>query len=209
MNAEFDRRISSHNWHAVLAAFLSFLGACVGWVVGYGFFVGFVLGVATVISGQEVILGEKLMSLPGWLNVVAAGLAAGLMTWAMLDHWASRFRPVSDRAVIGWHIFWDILLLPARLSIGVLDQLGGMVRLDSSEREEAVAVLRHIAESHPCERHSLGAFFPDQARLRREILALQLLGWVDLLEGEKDWIYIVRSTEQEEVDEVLAAGGVG
>jgi len=45
----------------------------------------------------------------------------------------------------------------------------------------------------------LGAWFPDAGRLRKLLFALQMAGWIDLLRTEEGWIYIVRSTEAEEV----------
>ena len=191
MNPQFRRRISSHNRHAVLAAVLSLLGAWVGWTVAYGLFVGVILGALTVTHGQEVLLGERLMSIPAWMH--PAALAAA-------DERHHRFQPASDRPVVGWHLLGDVLLLPARLTFGFGHQLAAVIRLNHAEQSEAFELLRHIHAERRCLLHSLGAWFPDARRLRKLLLALQLAGWIDLLRTEEGWIYIVRSTEAEEVE---------
>ncbi|MFA7345958.1 MAG: hypothetical protein WC003_16790 [Terrimicrobiaceae bacterium] len=199
MNRGFRRRISSHNRHAVIAALLSLLGAWVVWTMAYGLFVGVILGVLTVAHGQEVLLGECLMSLPAWMHPAATAAALVLLVWAAVDEKLNRYHPASDRAVVGWHILGDVLLLPARLTFGFGHQLAAVIRLNGSEQGEAFALLRHIHTEKRCRLHSLGALFPDAARLRKLLLSLQMAGWIDLLRTEEGWIYIVRGCEAEEV----------
>ena len=199
MNPQFQRRISSHNRHAVIAALLSLAGAWLGWTIAYGLFVLVVLGGLTVGHGQEVLLGERLMSLPAWIPPSAMAAALVLLVWAAVDERLHRFHPASDRAIVGWHLLGDVLLLPARLTFGVGHQLAAVIRLDHSERVEALDLLHHIYTEKRCPLHSLGAWFPNPGRLRKLLLALQMAGWTDLLRTEEGWIYIVRSTEADEV----------
>jgi len=199
VNTLFHRRISSHNRHAVIAALLSFAGAWLGWTIAYGLFVGVVLGALTVAHGQEVLLGERLMCLPAWIHPSAMAAALVLLVWAAVDERLHRFHPASDRAIIGWHLLGDVLLLPARLTFGVGHQLAAVIRLNHSERIEALDLLHHIYTEKRCPLHSLGAWFPNPGRLRKLLLALQMAGWTDLLRTEEGWIYIVRSTEADEV----------
>jgi len=206
MSPLFRRRISSHNRHAVIAAVLSLLGAWVTWTVAYGLFVGAILGALTVAHGQEVLLGERLMSVPAWLHQAALAAALLLLIWAAVDERLNRFHPASDRAVVGWHILGDVLLLPPRLTFGFGHQLAAIIHLSHSERIEAYELLRHIHSEKRCLLHSLGAWFPDTRRLRKLLLALQLAGWIDLLRTEDGWIYIVKSTEAEEVAEIFDDG---
>ena len=79
MNPQFQRRISSHNRHAVIAALLSLAGAWLGWTIAYGLFVLVILGGLTVGHGQEVLLGERLMSLPAWIPPSAMAAALVLL----------------------------------------------------------------------------------------------------------------------------------
>ena len=194
-----------------MAALLSLLGAWVGWTIAYGLFVGVVLGALTVANGQEVLLGERLMSLPAWIQPAAMAAALVLLVWASADERLHRFHPASDRAVVGWHILGDVLLLPARLTFGVGHQFTAVIRLNHSERIEALDLLHHIFTEKRCPLHSLGAWFPDAGRLRKLLLALQMAGWIDLLRTEEGWIYIVRSAEADDVaaifgEEMDAAG---
>jgi len=206
VNPRFQRRISSHNRHAVLAALLSLAGAWLGWTVAYGLFVLVILGGLTVGHGQEVLLGERLMSLPAWIHPSAMAAALVLLVWAAVDERLHRFHPASDRPIIGWHLLGDVLLLPARLTFGVGHQLAAVIRLDHSERVEALDLLHHIYTEKRCPLHSLGAWFPNPGRLRKLLLALQMAGWTDLLRTEEGWIYIVRSTEADEVAAIFGDG---
>ena len=199
MNLRFRQRISSHNRHAVIAALLSLVGAWIGWSIAYGLFVGVILGALTVANGQEVLLGERLMSLPEWIHPAAMSAALVLLVWASVDERLNRFHPTSGRAVIGWHILGDVLLLPARLTFGVGHQLATVIRLNHPGQIEALDLLHHIFTEKRCPLHSLGAWFPEAGRLRKLLLALQMAGWIDLLRTEDGWIYIVRSAEADDV----------
>lgn len=199
MNPGFRQRITSHNRHAVVAALLSLLGAWVGWTVAYALFVGILLGFLTVAHGQEVLTGERLLSLPAWVQPSALAAALVLLVWAAVDERKRRFHPVSDRPVVGWHLLGDVLLLPARLTFGIGHQLAAIIRLSPTEQSEAEILLRHIFEQKRCFRHSLGALFPDHARLSKLLFALQMAGWIDLLRTEDGWLYIVKSNEAEDV----------
>ncbi len=199
MSPLFQHRISSHNRNAVIASLMSLLGAWVGWTLAYGLVVGLALGGLTVVNGQEVIRGERLLSLPIWIHPTALATALVLLIWAAVDERHKRYHPVSDRPVVGWHILGDVLLLPARLTFGVGHQLAAVIRLSASEKIEAYTLLHHIFTEKRCLSHSLGAWFPDARRLRKLLLALQLAGWIDLLRTEDGWIYIVRSNEHDEV----------
>jgi hypothetical protein len=199
MIPQFHQRVASHNRHAIIAAFLSLLGAWVTWAIAYALAAGVTLGVLTVVYGQEVIAGEMLLTLPAWMNPAALILALVLLVWAAVDERSTRYHPLTDRPVVGWHLLGDILLLPARLTFGIGHQLFAVIRLNRFAQAEAIEVLRHIHAEKRCAAHSLGAWFPDQRRLRKILAALQVVGWIDLLRTEEGWIYIERSNEAAEL----------
>lgn len=203
MTAKLERRLALHNRHAVLMAGLSLIGAWVAWTVAYGLVVGVSLGLLTVTHGQEVVSGERLMSPPFWLHPVFLLLALASLVWAAVDERRTRYRPVSDRPLIGWHLLADLLLLPARLTFGIGHQLAGTIRLSRREQEESLELLRHIRAEHRCPATSLGAYFPNLRSLHRELAALQVLGWIDLLRTEEGWIYIERSSAADEIRDLL------
>lgn len=203
MNARFRNRIASHNHHAAIAAGLSLVGAWLAWTVAYGLFVGVILGFLTVVHGQEVIAGERMMTLPFWIHPAAMASALILLIWAAVDERLKRFHPVSDRPVVGWHLIGEVLLLPARLTFGVGYQLAAIIRLNPTEQIQAIDLLRHIFIEKRCLKQALGALFPGTGQLRKLLLALQLAGWIDLLRTEDGWIYIVRSTEAGDVEAII------
>lgn len=203
MNPQFRHRIASHNRHAVIAALLSLLGAWLAWTIAYALLAGMTLGLLTVIHGQEVIAGEKLLSLPVWLHPAALAVALVSLVWAAVDERKHRYQPVNDRPVVGWHILGDVLLLPARLTFGIGHQLAAIIRLTRSEQQEAFDLLQHIHTEKRCPAHSLGAWFSHPKKLRKILTSLQLAGWIDLLRTEDGWIYIERSCEAAELAEMF------
>jgi hypothetical protein len=201
---EFCERIRLHNRHAVTASILCLIGAWVAWLVAYGLVVGLVMGFLTVVDGQAVISGEKLLSLPWWIHPSALVVAAILLAWAAFDEHVKRFEPVNDRPVIGWHIFGDVVLAPARLNFGVWNHFTAVIRLSRLEKLEAFDLLRHIYTEGKSPASELGAFFPDIPRLRKLLTALQLVGWIDLHRSEDEGFYLVRSDEWEDVREMVS-----
>ena len=199
MTHEFRCRISSHNRHVVVSAALSLIGAWLAWTLAYALVVGLTLGALTVVRGQEVIAGEALLSLPPWLHPAALALALASLVWEAAAERRARFRPASDRPVIGWHIIGDIVLLPARLTFAIGHQLASLVFLGSAGREEALDLIGHIRAERRCPAHSLGARFPDRRRLEKSLFALQVLGWIDLLRADQGWDFILRSSASEEI----------
>lgn len=196
---EFRRRIRRHNRHAVMMAGLCLLGAWLGWLIAYGLVVGLALGFLTIVDGQAVIEGEKLLNVPCWLNLAAAVLAGILLAWAAWEARWRRFKPVDDRPVVGWHIFGDIVLAPARMTLGIWSHLAAVIRVDHAEEIEAFDLLRHLYENGKCTASHLGAMFSDLSRLRKLLAALQLAGWIDLHRGDDDGFYVVRSDESADV----------
>ncbi len=199
MNPGFLHRIRSHNRHALVAAFLSLVGAWLAWTIAYALCAAVTLGFLTIVHGQEVITGDRLMTLPWWLHPAALGVALVLLVWAAVDERRHRFHPAPDRQVVGWHLLGDVLLLPARLTFGVGHQLAARIRLSSAEKHEAYELLREIYYAQRAPLSTLGALVASPRHLRKLVLALQLAGWIDLLRTEDDWIYIIRSIEAEEV----------
>jgi hypothetical protein len=209
MTARFRRVIASHNRHVIVSAALSLAGAWLAWMIAHALVVGLSLGVLTIVRGQEVIAGEALLSLPPWLHSAALGLALTTLVWEAAAERRARFRPASDRPVIGWHLFGDVVLLPARLTFSIGHQLASLVVLGADGRRETLALLRHIRAVGRCPAHSLGAIFPDRRMLEKSLFALQVLGWIDLLRAGDGWDFILRSSASGEIaamfDDEIAA----
>jgi hypothetical protein len=196
---EFRNRIASHNRHAIAAAALCLLGSWLSWTLAYALVVGLTLGFLTAIHGEEVADGTRLLSLPGRVHPAAIAVAAVLLIWGAIDHHRRRFRTADDRPIIGFHILGDVLLAPARLTFGIWEHLGAMIRLNDTQMREAFALLCHIYREKKCSRSSLGPYFVDAGNLPCLLEALQLAGWIDLLRSGDDWCYIIPSTEEETV----------
>ena len=204
---EFRNRIASHNGHAITAAGLCLLGSWLSWSLAYALVVGLTLGFLTVIHGEEVAAGTLLFLLPRWIHPAVIACAALLLLWGAIDRRLRRFRPVSDRPIVGWHLPGEFLLTPARLTFGIWDHLGAVIRLNQTEKSDAFALLRHIYQERKCSRSSLGAHFEEIRRLPKLLEALQLVGWVDLLRHDEEWCYMIPGTEEEAVAALMDEGG--
>lgn len=204
---EFRKRIASHNRHAIAAAALCLLGSWLTWTIAYALVVGVTLGFLTAIHGEEVADGTRLLSLPVWVHPAAIAVAAVLLIWGAIDQHRHRFRTADDRPIIGIHILGDVLLAPARLTFGIWEHLGAVIRLSQPEMREALALLQHVYREKKCSVSSLGAHFVDTDKLPHLLEALQLAGWIDLLRSGDDWCYIIPSTELEAVAALAGDGG--
>lgn len=204
---ELRRRIARHNCHAVAGSLLSAAGAAVSWLLAYGVLGGITLGLATIINGQAVIEGEKLVRLPVWFIAACGTAALILLVWEALDERRRRFRPVDDRPIVGLHIFKEILLTPARLTYGVVGHLGAIIRLRHGDLEGCTALLTLVLRERKVMESHLGAEFPDLACLHRCITTLQLIGWLDRHSSEEGPFYVVPSDEGPGVQEMLVQTG--
>jgi len=190
---EFRAQLRSHNRHAMLAAVLSAIAAIVLWNVAYFVFVLVLLGLTTAAKGDW---GPEM---PMWIPATAFGLALALLVWGIVDHIRRRFKPTSDRPIIGWHLFGEFLLLPVRLLFSTWGNFGAVRRLNPAEQSAAWQLLTTIHQVGKARIGSLALFEPDVARLHKLLGTLQLLGYIDLHRGEEDWFYTVRSTREPEL----------
>ncbi len=201
---QFQKRISLHNRHAFSAAVLSLFGAWLGWMILYGLVMGVLLTVLTLRHSQEVLLGERLLSLPWWIHPVVVSAGFVLLLFAAIGQARRRYRPVDDRPVIGWHNFSDILLLPARLTLAVWSHFGAVIHLGRPHQREAFELLQFIYETGRVPVSSLGAVFPNRNRLQKNLAALQLAGWIDFRPGNPEPCYVIPSSESDEVTAMVA-----
>lgn len=184
--AGFRAKIAEHNRHAALAAVLSLFGACLSWLLAYGFFA------AVMIIGVTVAEGIDARS-PRWLNFVAGGICLILLVWASVDHWFNRYRPLQDRPVLGLHNIADILLLPARMTFAVWEHWGARIRLSPGEVEASWQLLQVIGSRDKVPLHELGGEIPYAPDLDKLLAALQLSSWIDLHRSDDGWFYKLRS----------------
>lgn len=191
--AAFRRELRAHNRHAMLLALGAFALALLAWNLAYFFFVLILLGLTTAVRGD---FGAEI---PAWIPGSAAALAVVVLVWGSVDMIRRQFNPVPDRPIVGWHLFGEFLLLPVRLTFGVMGNLGAIRRLDASALDRAWELLVAIHGAGRAQTHTLTLIEPDQIRLHRLLSTLQLLGYIDLHRGEREWFYAVRSPREPEL----------
>lgn len=193
----FLKSIAEHNRHCWISAILSWGGAFLAWLIFTAIYVGIVLLVETVRTG-DVSMSRP----PGWMIPVGCGVAVLMLVVASVDRWNRRFQPPPDRQIIGWHLFGDFLLLPARLTFAIWDYLGSKLKLTKWEADESWRLLQIISRLKRVPASSLGQEFGDPVLLPKILLALQLVGWIDSARGDEDWFYYVPSDKQPRLDEI-------
>lgn len=191
--AAFRRELRAHNRHAVLLALGSLALALLAWNLAYFFFVLILLGLTTAARGD---FGSHI---PPWIPASAGGLALILLIWGVLDAYRRRFAPPPDRAILGWHLLGDFLLLPVRLTFAVWGNLDAVRRLDSTALDRAWELLLTIHRAGRANAGALALVEPDPPRLHRLLSTLQFLGYIDLHRGEREWFYAVRSPREPEL----------
>lgn len=198
-----QQRITSHNWHVTTVAFFSLLGASVLWTVLYALSVGLALGFLTILYGQEVIAGNVLQTIPHWLNIAAGGLAVALFCWAAMDEHLLRYRPPPERAIIGWHVLGDFLLLAPRLTFAVMHHLSAFVMLRAGDAAVAAQVLEHVHAVHKCPRSSLAFVTGNADCVARILRALSLIGWMATVRISDDWALVIPSEVEPYIRQLL------
>lgn len=191
-------QVRAHNIHALVLGILSLLAAVLAWNLAYFFFVLILLGLVTSARG------EPFIEMPWWIPLTAFGLALVLLVWGTLDHFRKRYAGVSDRPIIGWHLFGEFLLLPVRLTFAIWGNLAAIRRLDDSQLARMAELLDAIHHSGKTRLSALTLVEPDAAQLHRLLGVLQFTRLIDLHRGEDDWFYTVRSTCEPEVRKRLA-----
>jgi hypothetical protein len=193
-------RLRAHNRAAAWLAIVSFVSGIALWGLAYFFFVLILLGLVTAAKGDQ---GPEI---PRWIPETAFGLAVILLVWGMGDHFRNRYTRLTDRPIIGWHLFRDFLLLPVRLTFGSFANLGAIRRLDAGELERAWELLLMIQERGKVSVSTLGLIESDDRRRLRLVSALQLCGIIDLHHVEEDWFYTLRSSEEGNLRKLLTDG---
>lgn len=193
----FRHLFAAHNRNVLLLATLSLLGAAALWSLVATFVLLITLGLLTSIQG------ESASGFPPWLWPGALGVVIVLFLWGSLDQWFRRYATPSDRAIIGWHIFPDTLLLPVRMTFAVWGNLSALVRYSRHDIEHAWWVLQKIQTTGRVPTNALGQFDSDVKQLERSIIALQILGVVDLHQGSEGPFFLVRSEAIDRLNQAL------
>jgi hypothetical protein len=183
------REVRTFNRHCWLGAAGALFFAWLAWLAAFGIYSGMVLLFATVIGGHEA-------RSPQWRLPVFLGMAALTLISAAIDRYIRRYKPPSDRRIIGWHLIPDVVLLPARLTLSVAEHLDTRIRHSAHQRAETARLLEYFAANRRAAWQELGMDFPDASTLRRSLDALQVLGWIDLHRTEDGWIYLLRSIRE-------------
>lgn len=181
----FLRLLAQHNWHATWMAIACLVGALIIWQLIVFFLILILLGLTTAVRGDWG--GE----VPSWIYVVAVGLAAVLFIWGSVDQWLRRFTPASDRAIIGWHVLGDALLMPVRITFGIWGNLGALILLNPTQKAHAWTVLQAMNRVGKVQTHALGQLDANTHRLERSLRTLQMLDLINHYQGEQDAYYLV------------------
>ena len=187
----FKARLADHNRHCWFAAAFSVLGAWLAWLFIFILYTGAVLLLETVRTGSV-----EYFKPPPWYLPVGLGGISLIFGCAALDRWRKRYRPLRDRPIIGFHLFFEVLLLPARLTFAIWDHIRARVVLSRAERTEAWRLLAEIFSMGRAESARLSLEFPQARELGKLLMALQVTDWIDLHRGEDDWFYRVRSDQE-------------
>ena len=183
---------------------LSVLGAWLSWMFFFALYTGGVLVFETVRTGNV-----DLFKPPWWYWPGCGAGAAILVLWGAADRWKNRFRLPPDRPIVGWHLFPEFLLLPAKLTFAIGDHVAARVSLHAWEREEAWRLLQVVFALKRAELPQLGMEFSDARQLSRLLTGLQLTGWIDLHRGEETWFYRVVSDQEPLLRSLLAGAEEG
>lgn len=199
----FRARIAEHNRNCWFASLLSLFGSFFAWLFIFALYTGAVLLFETVFTGDASLLRP-----PFWYYPVGAALLVSILLVATLIRWRRRYRPIVDRAIIGFHLIPEVLLLPAHLTFAIWDHLAARIRLTRAELENAWQLLLQIHEMKRADTARLAYVCPDQRQLQHLLLALQLSDWIDLHRGEEDWFYRVRSDREPLLKSLLLEEGL-
>lgn len=190
--AIFEKSFRDHDRHCLIAAGMSLIGAWFSWLLFGTVYCGGVILFETVRTGNP-----DLQRVSGVYWAAGAGVAFFLFVWASADRIRHLYQPPPDRAIIGWHLFADVLLWPPRLTYAIADNMGLRTGADARMLGEAWRLLEVIVQRERAPRSVLAYDFPDDRLLEKLLRALQLTGWIDLYRGEEDWYYRIRTDAEE------------
>ncbi len=197
--AALRREMRAHNRHALLLAAISALAAALAWALAWFLFVLILLGLVTSARG------DFCAEMPRWIPATATGLAAALLGWGFADAWHRRHAPPPERPIIGWHLFADFLLLPARLTMSIGGNLAAIRPVREDDPARAWNLLAGIHDLGRAPLPGLAQIEPDAARRDHLLGLLQLLGYIDLHRGEEGWFHAVCSAREPAVRDLLRA----
>lgn len=202
MNAlehELNRGIRAHNRQCWLGAATALFFSWLTWLAVYAIFVGAVLLVETVRTGESA-------GFPRWLNPAFGVVALAILIGAAITRWRARYRPPSDRPIIGWHLIPEVLLLPAQLTYSIADHLAARITLSRWDRSEAARLLTILLQMGRAPLGLLTADFSDAPKLLRLLQALQFLGWIDLHQIDGEFFYRVCGSQETLLRQLLDEG---
>lgn len=163
------------------------LGALILWLV----IVFFLILILILLGLTTAMLGDWGDAIPQWIYAVAIGLAAFLLVWGSIDQWIRRYSPTRDRAIIGFHVTGDTLLMPVRVTFGIWGNLGALLFLNPRQKMHAWTILQAMQRAGKIPAHALGQLDENTARLNHSVQALQMLNLVSRYPGEPEAYYLV------------------
>ena len=189
----FLQRILEHNRHCWGAVIASIFAAGMAWMFYGVLFTGAIL-LFEVVRTNDV----NLFRPPWWYYPTGLLLILGILISAGVGRWRHRFRAAPDRPIIGWHLIFEVIFLPAKLTFAIGDHLSARIKLSPSERRERWHLLQTIWQMGHANVSQLGGELSRPQLLAKLLPALQLTDWIDFHQSEGEWYYRVCS-EQEDV----------
>jgi len=186
-----QKQVRSHNEQCVVVSLLSLVLAAVLWGGVYVLYMGTVFFFAAGRYGFEVH--------PPWFYSAFFYIIGGLFVAAVIGNVMRRFSRPQERPLLGWHLLFDVLLLPPRITFAIFDNLDARVHLTREQVRLAAVLAEVVARNHRVLLHELSMDFPAGKNRSHALLALQIFGWVDRIQSGNDWLYYATSLRGDEL----------
>jgi hypothetical protein len=175
----FRRYLAAHNRHVLTVSAGSLFVVAVVWVLTYFGLYWLILLALTI---QNPLEAQPPVSYPVHFIFLATLIVAGvaLATW---NRPAPRPRDQKDWSEIAL----DFLLLLPRATVGAVENLGAIQRLNRRELTSAWALLQSFAEQPFLPLTALSLEIPNERMRERIIRALQFSQLIELRERDGEW----------------------
>lgn len=179
--AALRAKIRSHNAHAIILALTAFCASVIIWAAAYFFFVAILLALDVAATGTWD------EAPPDWVRLAAIGGVATLFLWGVIDGLLHRFRQVSDRPIIGWHLIHETLLAPVRITFAIMGNLGAIRFVSARLRRDSWHVLLALHDRGPVNSTALPALISGCPHPEKVCDLLLLLRLIEVRLVRNEW----------------------